>query len=92
MEKETAFKFLVEQTGTKYIDIANELDVTRQMVNIWAKGSRKIADKYISTISEMLGVPERYLREGLTDREKLQFRKQQLIKECKKLNILFEEL
>lgn len=92
MMEDTTFKFLVENTDVSYKDVVEATGVSKQMVSYWSKGINNIGEKHAVIIADLMGVPEAYLTVGLDLKGRLQFKKEQLRKECEKYGFNLEEL
>jgi len=65
----------------KYTNIADELGITRQVVNVWINGKKNIAKKHLPKLSKMFDLPEEYFQRQLTELEKLDIQKIKLYNE-----------
>lgn len=71
---------------------AEELGVSKQVVNGWIKGRYNISKKHLPKLVEMFNIPEDYFQKELNDICKLKIQKIKILSECKKLGINFEEI
>lgn len=58
-------EYIRNQLGMNISDLAKRLSVSRQIVSKWEKGEKKIPDKRLSEMSEIFGIPEKYLEKEL---------------------------
>lgn len=69
-----------------YNSLAEELGISRQSINGWIKGLRKIPQKHIPRLSEIFnGIPQEYFQKKLTDMEKIDIQKIKVLNEVKKI-------
>ncbi|MBV4450027.1 helix-turn-helix domain-containing protein [Clostridium tyrobutyricum] len=78
------FEYICNLFNKKYINIAKELGITRQTINSWTSGKRKIPKKYIPILSEKFNVPQEYFQKEINDIDELQIQKIKLNNEIKK--------
>lgn len=64
-------EYICELYNKKFIKLAEELGISRQVINGWVKGRRPISKKYLPTLSEMFNLPEEYFQKELNDMDKL---------------------
>jgi plasmid maintenance system antidote protein VapI len=55
----------------KHTDLAKELGIKRQNINLWIKGKGKIPQKYIVIFVEKFNIPEEYFQKELTNKDKI---------------------
>jgi len=76
----------------KYTNVAQELGISRQVVNIWIKGIKPIAKKHLPKLANMFNLSEEYFQKELTEIDKLKIQKIKLINECNRLGFKLEEI
>lgn len=59
----------------KYTNVAEKLAISRQVVNIWIKGTKPIAKKHLPKLSKMFNLPEEYFQRQITELDKLDIQK-----------------
>mgnify|MGYP000906027719 CR=1 FL=1 len=77
------FEYICNLFNKKYINIAKELGITRQTINSWTSGKRKIPKKYIPILSEKFNVPQEYFQKRLNDLDKIKIQKIKLDNDIK---------
>lgn len=69
-----------------YNSLAEELKISRQSINGWVKGLRKIPQKHIPRLSEIFkGIPQEYFQKELTDIEKIEIQKIKVLNEAQEI-------
>jgi len=72
------FEYICKLQGIQYKQIAEMLDISKQTVNSWTSGARKIPKKYLPTLSQRFKIPEIYLQKELSKIEELEIQKMRL--------------
>jgi transcriptional regulator with XRE-family HTH domain len=54
-------EFLLKNSNMQNKELANKLDVSKQLISIWAKGTRPIPKKYLPKLCEILNTSETFL-------------------------------
>lgn len=90
---ETTLEVILKNKNISYVQLGEQLGVTKQLVSLWATGKRQISEQYIDTVAEILNIDKGIITVGLSSKEEImRLKKQQLIKECEKIGISFEQL
>lgn len=70
MVKIIGLEYICLLSNTKYVEIAEMLGISKQTVNSWVSGRRKIPEKHLETLSEKFNkVPIEYFQKELTVEE-----------------------
>lgn len=90
---ETTLEVILKNKNISYVQLGEQLGVTKQLVSLWATGKRQIGEQYVDLIAEILNVDKGIITVGLSSKtEIMRLKKQQLIKECEMFGISFEQL
>lgn len=63
-------EYIVNLYNYQFKDIAEQLGVSKQVVNGWIKGRYKISRKHLPKLSNIFNVPEQYFQKELTELDK----------------------
>ena len=66
------FNFVVEASNISQREIAKELGIRPQNLNLWLKGKQPISKKHIPKLEKILGVSHEYFNKELTLDEKVE--------------------
>ncbi|WFD09040.1 helix-turn-helix domain-containing protein [Tepidibacter hydrothermalis] len=64
-------KYICKEFHVQLKDIGEELGVSKQTVNSWVSGSRKIPDKHLNILSEIFELPKEYFQKKLNEEDKV---------------------
>ena len=85
------FEYICNLFNKKYINIAKELGITRQTINSWTSGRRKIPKKYIPILSEKFdNIPEEYFQKEIADIDKIKIQRIKLDNEIERYKVLYK--
>lgn len=84
-------EYICKLYDKKFINIAEELGVARQIVNIWIKGKKPIANKHLPKLSEIFNLPEEYFQKELEELDKLEIQKIKFHNEASRYGDTFDE-
>lgn len=85
-------ELLMKKENLQLVDIANNLNLTKQQVRSWLNHDRLIPDKYLPELSRILKVNERELNRICSIEEELQFYEIFVSEKLnRKVKIIFEE-
>lgn len=85
------FEYICNLFNKKYINIAKELGITRQTINSWTSGKRKIPKKYIPILSEKFdNIPEEYFQKEIADIDKIKIQRIKLDNEIERYKVLYK--
>lgn len=76
-------EYICKLYNKQFKDLAEQLGVSKQVVNGWIKEKYKISKKHLPKLSEMFNIPEEYFQKELTDIDKLIIQKGKLERELK---------
>ena len=62
-------------------EIAEQLGIKKQNINMWVKGKQNIPKKYLSILEEIFGINREYFGKKLNEIEKLEIQKEKLKKD-----------
>ncbi|WP_294153955.1 helix-turn-helix transcriptional regulator [uncultured Clostridium sp.] len=65
-------EYIVNLYNYQFKDIAEQLGVSKQVVNGWIKERYKISSKHLPKLATIFNVPEKYFQKELTELEKLE--------------------
>ncbi|NRU52466.1 helix-turn-helix transcriptional regulator [Clostridium beijerinckii] len=86
-------EYICKINDKQYNDLAEELGIAKQNINLWIKGrSRNIPKKYLPQLTELFNVPNDYFQKELTELDKLKLQKLKLIDDCNKFGLKLDEL
>lgn len=82
-------EYILGVFNMQHQDLANELGIKKQNINLWVKGKQKIPQKYLPILSNMFGLSEEDLQRELSDIDKLAIQNDVLLSKivAKELNI-----
>ncbi|MBN1051614.1 XRE family transcriptional regulator [Clostridium botulinum] len=64
-------EFIVNLYNKQFKDVAEELGISKQVVNGWIKGRYNISKKHLPKLSQMFNISEEYFQKKLNDVDKL---------------------
>lgn len=64
-------EYICELYNKKFITLANDLGISRQVVNGWIKGRRPITKKYLPVLVDMFNIPEKYFQMELDKKDEV---------------------
>jgi transcriptional regulator with XRE-family HTH domain len=64
-------EYVLMISGTQHTKLANQLNMSRQNVNLWIKGKQLVSKKHLDVLSEMFKVPQLYFNKEITKEDKL---------------------
>ena len=62
----------------QHIELADQLGIKKQNINMWIKGKQNIPKKYLPVLEELFHIPAMYFQKELTDLDKLEIQKEKL--------------
>lgn len=69
-----------------YNSVAEELGISRQSINGWVKGARKIPKKHLSKLSEIFdGLDEEYFQKELTELDKIEIQQDKILSDAEEI-------
>jgi transcriptional regulator with XRE-family HTH domain len=78
-------EYICNLYNVKFAQLADELGISRQVINSWIKGRRKITKKYIPILAEKFKVEQLYFQKELSELDKLEIQKNKISNEENKL-------
>jgi plasmid maintenance system antidote protein VapI len=69
----------------QHIELAKELGLKKQNINLWIKGKQGIPKKYLPRLEKIFGISREYFSKELNEIEKLEIQKEKLKKELKNM-------
>lgn len=75
-------EYIVNLYDKQFKDVAEELLLSKQVVNGWIKGRYKISKKHIPKLSEMFKIPEEYFQRDVDEIDKLKIQQIKHENEC----------
>lgn len=76
-------EYICNLYNIQYKEIAEMLGISKQTINSWVTGRRKIPKKYLPNLSNKFDIPEEYFQKEINDVDKLVIQKLKLEKELK---------
>lgn len=74
-------EYILGLYNIQHIELAKELGIKKQNINLWIKGKQNIPKKYLPKLEEMFGIDKEYFSKEINDIEKLEIQKEKLKKE-----------
>jgi len=68
-------EYIVNLYNKQFKDVAEELGISKQVINGWIKGRYNISKKHLPKLSKMFNLPEQYFQRQLSELEKLDIQK-----------------
>ena len=84
-------EYILEIFNVQQKDIAEELGIKKQNINLWIKGKQKISQKYLPVLSKKFNIPVEYFQKELTELDKKFIEKKQLDEHIEKTSFEYEE-
>jgi transcriptional regulator with XRE-family HTH domain len=78
-------EYVLMISGTQHTKLADQLNMSRQNINLWIKSKQPVSKKHLDVLSEMFKVPHEYFNKILTKEDKL------FLLDCEKKRIEQEE-
>lgn len=66
-----------------HVELADELGIRKQNINMWIKGKQKIPNKYLPILENIFNIEQKYFSKELTEIDKLEIQKEKLKKDLK---------
>ncbi|MCC9293507.1 helix-turn-helix domain-containing protein [Clostridium sp. MT-14] len=74
-------EYILGLYNMQHIELAKELGLKKQNINLWIKGKQGIPKKYLPRLEKMFGISKEYFPKELNEIEKLEIQKEKLKKE-----------
>jgi len=85
------FEYICNLFNIQYKDVAKELELSKQTINSWTSGKRKIPKKYIPILSEKFdNIPEEYFQKEIADIDKIKIQRIKLDNEIERYKVLYK--
>lgn len=68
-------EYLCEINKMSYSELAKNLGISRQTINAWTSGRRKVSEKHYEKLKEIFNTPSEYFNKKLTELDKLQLQR-----------------
>lgn len=62
----------------QHIELADQLGIKKQNINMWIKGKQNIPKKYLPVLEGLFHIPASYFQKELSDLDKLEIQKEKL--------------
>lgn len=93
-------EYMIKLNDITQQEIADKLGIKQQNIDLWIRKTRSIPLKYISKLAEIFvevpevfnGQIERFLQKDLDDMDKIKIQKIKLFNDCRKLDLLAEDI
>ncbi len=76
-------EYILNLYNIKHIELAEQLGIKKQNINMWVKGKQNIPKKYLPVLEEMFDLDSSYFTKELTEVDKLEIQKLKIKKELK---------
>lgn len=67
----------------QHVELAEELGIRKQNINMWIKGKQKLPKKYLPILENIFKIEQKYFGEELTEIDKLEIQKEKLKQDLK---------
>lgn len=84
-------EYILGLYNIQHIELAENLGIKKQNINLWIKGKQKISKKYLPVLEDMFGIKEEYFMKELNEIEKLEIQKEKLKKDLNPVIKEYEE-
>lgn len=84
-------EYILNLYNMQYIELADNLGIKKQNINMWIKGKQKIPKKYYPILEELFGIKGEYFGRELNEIDKLEIQKEKLKGELKPVITKYEE-
>lgn len=71
-------EFICKLYNKQFKDLAEELGVSKQVINGWIKGKYKISKKHLPKLSDIFKLSEEYFQKELTDVEQIEIQQKKI--------------
>lgn len=68
-------EYILALYNVPHTELAKELGIARQNINLWIKGKGKIPEKHLPKLSEKFQIPEEYFQKELTKEDELKIQR-----------------
>ncbi len=85
------FEYICKLFNVQYKHVAEELGITKQTVNSWTSGRRKIPKKYLPILSKKFNISEKYFQKELNEIDKMEIQNIKLKSELKNSEYEYED-
>jgi transcriptional regulator with XRE-family HTH domain len=76
-------EYILALYNYKHTDLAEQLGIKKQNINMWIKGKQNIPKKHLPKLENIFGIDVSYFNKELSDIEKLEIQKEKLINDLK---------
>lgn len=73
-----ALEYICKLYNKQFKDVAEELGISKQVVNGWIKGRYNISKKHLPKLSKMFDLPEQYFQKEISELDKLEIQQMKL--------------
>jgi len=80
------FEYICNLHNIAYVEIANLLDISKQTVNSWTAGRRKIPTKYLPVLSKKFNIPESFFQKEIDTFDQVKIQKYKLENEINRID------
>jgi len=81
------FEYICKLHGIQYKEIAEMLMISKQTINSWTSGVRKIPKKYLPILSQRFKIPEVYFQKEFSKIDEIEIQKMRLKNELQGIDI-----
>lgn len=71
-------KYILALYDMQHIDLAEELGIKKQNINMWIKGKQNIPKKYLPVLENLFGIKQEYFSKTIDEIDKLEIQKEKL--------------
>ncbi|KGN00303.1 hypothetical protein Z969_10015 [Clostridium novyi A str. 4570] len=76
-------EYILNLYNMQHIELAEELGIKKQNINMWIKGKQNLPKKYLPTLEEIFQIKQEYFIKELDEIDKLEIQKEKLKKDLK---------
>lgn len=76
-------EYILNLYNMQHTELAEELGIKKQNINMWIKGKQNIPKKYLPTLEELFGLSREYFIKELDEIDQLEIQKEKLKKDLK---------
>ena len=84
-------EYILALYNLQHVELANNLGIKKQNINMWVKGRQNIPKKYLPVLEDIFGIGQEYFSKDLTEIDKLEIQKEKLKKDLKPIIKKYEQ-
>jgi len=91
VHKMIGLEYILQVHNIQHQEIAEQLGIKKQNINLWIKGKQNISKKYLPRLAEQFDLPEEFFQKELTEIERLIVQKKKLQKEINPVIVGYQQ-